>query len=311
MERLVYRHGVPRHQIGRLTGTRLQTVLATAALAIAVVGCAPDDTPAGAAVDGDSAVSRTRLYTFDCGHIEVLDLAQFDRAGAYDGRQATLVDQCFLIRHPDGDLLWDTGIDDAINDMPDGVLSSSMRFTMPRTLEDQLVELGLGADDIEYVALSHSHYDHVGNAGDYASTTWLVDAAERDFMFRDEARADTETFSLYSALETADTIIFTDDYDVFGDGSVVIVQTPGHTPGHTSLLVRLDETGPVLLSGDLYHFAEAREKRTIPVFNTDPEQTLRSMDRFEALAESTGALVVIQHDPGDYAALPHAPEFLD
>lgn len=289
----------------------LPAILVIAALALALVGCAPDGAPAGTDVDGDRAVSDVRLYAFDCGHIEAMDLSLFDRGGAYDGRQASMVDMCFLIRHPGGDLLWDTGIDDAINGSPDGLPSGSMRFMMPRTLAVQLAELGLDAGDIEYLALSHSHYDHIGNAGDFASATWLVDEAERDFMFRDEARADTETFALYGALETADTIIFNEDYDVFGDGSVVIVQTPGHTPGHTSLLVRLAETGPVLLSGDLYHLAEARGKRTIPVFNTDPEQTLRSMDRFEALAESTGALIVIQHEPEDFARLPHSPAFLD
>ncbi|MEQ8750016.1 MAG: hypothetical protein RIC52_09590, partial [Amphiplicatus sp.] len=114
-----------------------------------------------------------------------------------------------------------------------------------------------------------------------------------------------------SALENAETATFTDEYDVFGDGSVRIIAMTGHTPGHSVLLAQLDKAGPVLLTGDMYHLTEAREKRTVPVFNTDAEETLRSMDRFEALAAETGARVVIQHEADDFAALPHAPDYLD
>ncbi|VAW07849.1 MBL-fold metallo-hydrolase superfamily, partial [hydrothermal vent metagenome] len=104
---------------------------------------------------------------------------------------------------------------------------------------------------------------------------------------------------------------FDGDYDVFGDGSVTILATPGHTPGHTSLLVNLKNSGPVLLTGDLYHLLESREKRIVPTFNTDAEETLRSMDRFEALAAETGARVVIQHVLEDMDVMPKAPEYLD
>jgi glyoxylase-like metal-dependent hydrolase (beta-lactamase superfamily II) len=286
-----------------------------AMLALSLAAC-DEPQPAGNTPNAGAAAAAAqpetlRLYALDCGRADLLNLGWFDRGGAYDGRQYTADVPCFLIRHPAGDLLWDTGLPDALNDEPDGLLRNEIRFSVPKTVRSQLTELGLGAVDIEYLSLSHSHFDHSGNANAFAAATWLVDDAERAYMFGDEARANPESFAPYSALEHANTVTFSADYDVFGDGSVTIVRTPGHTPGHTSLLVRLRRSGPVLLSGDLYHLAEARERRTVPVFNTDADETLRSMDKFEALAASTGARVVIQHDAGHFRALPVFPAFLD
>lgn len=276
---------------------------------LALAACSGDD-PSDASSGVRTAAAAIRLYTLDCGRIEIGDLGLFDRGGAYDGRQQTVADPCFLIRHPRGDLLWDTGVADAVEREPNGVGSDAIHFFVSRTLASQLAELDLGSDDIEYVALSHSHFDHSGNANQLASATWLVDEAERAFMFRDEARSNP-SFTYYSALEKAETIAFSEDHDVFGDGTVTILRTPGHTPGHTSLLVKLANAGPVLLSGDLYHLAEARAKQTIPAFNTDAEETQRSMAKFESFAASTGARIVIQHEPEHFAALPVAPAYLD
>lgn len=263
--------------------------------------------PALAGEDG----AGLRLYVLDCGHFEVSDLGVFDRAGAYDGQTGELVDTCYLIRHRSGDLLWDTGVPDALNAQPNGVSDPPFHVSLPKTLKGQLAELGLAPEDIELLSLSHSHFDHVGNAGEYAGATWLVESAERAFMFSDAARANAESFSAYSAFETAETVELDGDLDVFGDGSVRIISTPGHTPGHASLLVNLPNSGPILLTGDLYHMTESREHRRVPTFNTDADETLRSMDRFEALAASTGARVVIQHEPDDIAALPMSPDYLD
>jgi N-acyl homoserine lactone hydrolase len=262
-----------------------------------------------AACNGGAATKQeVRLHALDCGRAEVTNLGVFDRGGAYDGRRETLIVPCFLVRHSKGDLLWDTGLPDALYEADAPLELSVFRFSVPRTLRSQLDELGLAPRDIDYLALSHSHFDHAGNANDYATATWLVERAERSYMFEG---ADAERSESYAALEQARTVTFDEDYDVFGDGAVVIVRTPGHTPGHASLLLRLTHSGPVLLSGDLYHFAEARDRRTVPVFNVDPDETLRSMDRFENLATATGARVVVQHDNGDFAALPPFPSFLD
>lgn len=283
----------------------------TAMLLAGTAACSGPSPSSGAENASGSGAAGLKLYVLDCGHIEMLDLSIFDAGGAYDGMQNSAVDTCYLLRHPKGDLLWDTGIPDAINAIEGGVTEGPFAMEMPKTLKGQLAEIGLAPGDIEFLSLSHSHFDHAGNAGAYAASTFIVHEAERAHMFRDDARADTQSFGAYSALENARTVTFTDEYDVFGDGSVRIIAMPGHTPGHSVLLAQLDKTGPVLLTGDMYHLTEAREKRTVPVFNADAEETLRSMDNFEALAKETGARVVIQHEADDFAALPHAPDYLD
>jgi glyoxylase-like metal-dependent hydrolase (beta-lactamase superfamily II) len=96
------------------------------------------------------------------------------------------------------------------------------------------------------------------------------------------------------------------DKDVYGDGSVVMLDMPGHTPGHYSLLVRL-RSGPVLLSGDLYHFTAQVANRGVPPFNHDRADTLASMDRFDRIARNLHAKIVIQHEPADIAKLPPFP----
>ncbi len=252
-----------------------------------------------------------RLYAFDCGRIDMLDLGLFSSNGAYAGRQNQAADMCYLIRHPKGDLMWDAGLPDALNENADGVTNGPFHVSVPTTLASQLASIDVAPGDIEYFSISHSHFDHVGNAGMFAGSTFLVDSDERAYMFRDDARADEQSFALVAPLEGAQTTEFDGDYDVFGDGSVMILAMPGHTPGHTSLMVNLENSGPVLLTGDLYHLLESREKRIVPVFNTDEEETLRSMDRFEAFAEETGARVVVQHSLEDMAELPKAPEYLD
>ena len=131
-------------------------------------------------------------------------------------------------------------------------------------------------------------------------------------MFRDEARQSPE-FQAYAPLETVKTTLIEGDgdHDVFGDGSVIIVQAPGHTPGHTVLLLNTANSGKVLLAGDMWHLAEAREKRTVPQFNVDRAQTLASMDKVEALAASTSARVIRQHVPEDFNSLPKFPKALE
>lgn len=255
--------------------------------------------------------ASVKMYALECGRIEMLDLGLFDKGGAYDGRTNSAVSSCYLIRHAKGDLLWDTGLPDALNQMKDGLTNGPFHVSVPTTLSKQLLDLGLAPTDIDYLSLSHSHFDHAGNGGQYASATFIVQENEHAHMFRDDARKDQQSFPAYSALENAKTVKFTGSHDVFGDGTVMIIDTPGHTPGHTVLQLELENAGTVLLSGDLYHLHEAREKRTIPVFNTDPEQTLKSMDKFEALAKEKNARVIIQHSAGDFDALPKPPEYLD
>lgn len=247
-----------------------------------------------------------RLYTLDGGRVLVAgaDWAEFADDGAYDGRPTalTLPVPCFLVRHPQGDLMWDTGMSLTRTDLGDWATPG------PNPV-DQLHRLGLAPNDIRFLVLSHGHWDHSGNAGLFARSTWIVNPLERAAMFDDESRA-SQAMDDYGALETADTRLITADDDVFGDGSVVIIQSPGHTPGHTVLLTRLADAGPVVLSGDLWHLAESRRDRRVPIFNTDRDQTLASMDRVEALVAAVGARVIVQHEPADFQALPRFPQFL-
>ena len=285
------------------------TILAVIA-AVMFASCGPDKSS-----NSEKTIKKKtpsiKLYALECGRIDMLDLSIFDKGGAYDGRTHKAVSSCYLIRHKDGDLLWDTGLPDSIHAMKEGVTNGPFHIEVPTTLRSGLESLGVKPEDIEYLSLSHTHFDHAGNGGAYANANFIVTNAEHDFMFRDEIRKDEQQFPAYSALENAKTTKFSGKYDVFGDGKVEIIELPGHTPGHTVLKLKLDNAGTVLLTGDLYHLKEAREKRTIPVFNTDAEQTLASMDKFEALAKKTNARVIIQHSFEDFNSLPKPPLWLD
>lgn len=288
----------------------MKKILSLGAMAL-VAGCSQGE-KAEETTTPEAAAEHVRLYTFDCGHIEMRDLSLFTQGDEYDGRTNQASVMCFLVRHPKGDLLWDAGLPASLKDAgEEGVVAGAFGLKMVTTIEEQLGELGLGVDDVDYLSISHSHFDHLGDSGRFAGATFLIDKDERAHMFRDEARADEQTFPLYAALEEAETIEFDGDYDVFGDGTVTILDMPGHTPGHKTLLLQLDNSGAVLLSGDLYHLEESRERRLVPKFNTNVEDTLASMDRFEQIAADTGARVIIQHVQADYDALPRLPGYLD
>ena len=169
------------------------------------------------------------------------------------------------------------------------------------TLVEQLAQLELKPEDVDIVGISHMHPDHTGQAAQFPNATLLIGKAD----FEQTAGKD-DPFAPWRGQGKKVTPV-TADHDVFGDGSVVALHLPGHTPNHLALLVKL-ASGPVLLSGDLYHSTDARAKRGVPPFNTDRAQTLASMDRFEKVALEQKAKVIIQHEPADIAKLPAFPQ---
>lgn len=274
---------------------------------LALVACGPQPE--------QTAAPAIQLYTMDCGRGDFANVGMFADDGSLEGQSRTLIVPCYLVRHPDGDLIWDTGFPDAIAAMPGGRMAlpeMGAEVVMNASLQSQLEQLGLTPADIRFLSFSHQHGDHTGNGNLFAASTWIVDADERAYMFSDEARQG-QAFAGYAQLENAQTQLIEGDgdYDVFGDGSVMIVQAPGHTPGHTVLLVRLANAGPVLLTGDMYHLAESRERRLVPSFNVDRGQTLASMDKLDQLVAQTHARVIRQHVIEDFEALPRFPEALN
>lgn len=273
----------------------------------------------------DSAVERraqgtkaVRLYVFDCGTLQA-DPARF-RLTKEEVATTYLSVPCFLIAHPKGTLMWDPG---AVPDedwrstgaevshhlvLPDG---SERDLTLRKPLIPQLAEIGYSPADITYLALSHYHYDHTANANRFANATWLVRRLERDAMFAETPSRVTRPSS-YAALKSSKTVfIENDDHDVFGDSTVVIKLAAGHTPGHQVLYVKLAKTGGVVLSGDLYHFPEARTLKRIATFDFDQAQTPIAREEVEAFMKETGAQLWIQHDYVGNARLKKAPEYYE
>ena len=247
-----------------------------------------------------------RLYTMDCGSFSLPSADMFADDGSFKDIAVELANPCYLIRHPEGDLVWDTGLPASIVENP------SAGTVVDKTLEQQLAEIGLAPADVEYLAFSHSHYDHIGGGNLFAGSAWIVDPDEREWMMREELRS-TAVFASYSDLELAETILIEGDrpYDVFGDATVVIHQAPGHTPGHAVLMLNLSGAGPVLISGDMWHTEMSRDARTVPRVNTDRELTLASIDKLEEMIADTGARVVRQHVRSDFEAMPEFPRYLD
>jgi glyoxylase-like metal-dependent hydrolase (beta-lactamase superfamily II) len=138
-----------------------------------------------------------------------------------------------------------------------------------------------------------------------------MQSAEYDVAFGPEPQKYNFTAADFEKLHDAKIIKLNGDHDVFGDGSVVIKSTPGHTPGHQSLFVRLPETGPVLLSGDCVHLRSNWEAKRVPSINYNVEQSLHSMNEMDAFLKATGAKLWINHDAEQSATIPKAPAFFE
>ena len=254
-----------------------------------------------------------RMYVFNCGDSTVQDMSRWT-PGTNIGQPGAFSANCYLIRHAKGLMLWDSGINDNVATMSNGFQRSkvSPHYILKEPLRYQLQRLGVAPKEVTHVAFSHTHGDHVGNANLFAAGTLYIQQAEYDVAFGPDA-ATKWNFEVtsYDKLRSSRTVKLDGDHDVFGDGSVVIIATPGHTPGHQSLLVRLPRRGPVILSGDMVHLRENWETRRVPSFNFDVEQSRSSMDKVAALMKQTGAELWINHDKAQSDTIPKAPAFIE
>lgn len=292
-------------------------VALTVAAVLTVIASSPQQTgtsPKRSHPEGKAV----RLYVFDCGTLRA-DPARF-RLKKEEVATTDLAVPCFLVAHPRGRLMWDPG---AVPDadwtptgaavahhlvLPDG---SERDLMLRKPLLTQLAEVGYSLADITHLAFSHYHYDHTANANAFAGATWLVRQVERDAMFAEQPPRLTQPSS-YAALKTSKTVLIErEEYDVFGDEAVIIKFAAGHTPGHQVLYVKLPKTGGVVLSGDLYHFPEARTLKRVAMFDFDQARTPVSREAIEAFLAQTGAQLWIQHDAVGNSRLKKAPDYYE
>jgi N-acyl homoserine lactone hydrolase len=245
-----------------------------------------------------------KLYVFDGGKIIANKLELFSEDTTYQGQSKVLVDPYYVIIHPKGNLIWDAGLPENLVALAKPFTDPNGAFTVSRkdSVVNQLKTIGLSIEDFKYIALSHSHFDHVGQANNFKNATWIVQENEYDFFTNDSAKIkQADIYSLIKDLKNAKKI--NGDFDVFGDSTVVIKSMPGHTIGHQVLYLELGFEQPILLTGDLYHFKENRTYQRAPIFNYNIPQTKESMKAFEAFAKSNNANVFIQHSPSDFERL--------
>jgi N-acyl homoserine lactone hydrolase len=253
-----------------------------------------------------------RMYVIDCGENHVKDVSLWT-PGVNVGKPHVFADHCYLIKHAKGWMLWDAGIADRVAAMPAGLTGGpggSITAFMKKPLAESLRELGVAPGDIQHFAMSHGHADHSGNANLFHASTLYMQAVEHDAVFGPEAQKFGFNPGNFEKLRGAKTVKLKGDHDVFGDGSVLIKLAPGHTPGHQVLVVRLPQTGPVMLSGDMVHLVYSWNNRVVPSFNFDIAQSGRTIDEMKAYAQKTGTQLWVNHDKEQHANIPKAPKFV-
>ena len=261
---------------------------ALAALLCAILAAGP--ALAAGAVD--------RLYVIECGERTAPDVAPWT-PGVNVGKPIDFVDTCYLIRHGADWMVWDTGVTDNLFTTPSADPASWKRA---KSLAGELEKLGVKPAEVGYVAVSHTHPDHIGNVELFPQAMLLVQKAEYTWPNQDGSPRFKPAHPV-KQLEG--------EYDVFGDGSVRLIPTPGHTPGHQSALIRLAHTGAVLLSGDAVHLRDNWDARRVPSINFDKDKTAASMTKMAGLIEQEKAQLWINHDKPQAATMKRPPAYYD
>lgn len=236
------------------------------------------------------------LTRLDCGSGSN-DPRRFSDTFAYTETSRPFTFSCYVVRHPGGILVWDTGY-----------LPGSVPNATNKPLADLLQQMNVNPDDVKFVGVSHFHADHTGQLAPLKNATLLIGKGDWDGITATPPMmgANAKGFETWIA-EKRKVETQQGDKDVFGDGSVMMLRAPGHTPGHSILLVRLKEMGPVLLSGDAVHFLENYDYEGVPGFNFDRAQTIASIQRIKQMQKNLKATLIIQHDPRDIGKLPAFP----
>ncbi len=271
------------------------------------------DAPSSGPLPGKPREAATvdRLYALDGGLAIIPDRSEYS-PGVDVGVPVALSCNCYLIRRGIEWLLWDTGLQDDLFFQSGGkVIAHNIRGIVSRTLSGQLKKLGLEPKDIGKVILSHAHFDHVGNCNMFPHATFYLQQLEHIHMFGKDYKSYGFVPSLYEAVRTGKVELLDGDTDLFGDRSLRVFWTPGHTPGHSSLLVNLRNSGPIMLSADVAHYRLNLEKRLVPKMNSSEEESQASMNKLEALCRDYCAKLWLNHDIEENVVIPHAPAWFD
>ena len=266
--------------------------------------------------DPATAGFAEKLYRLDCGHSLANDELVWT-PGENVGRSIEFSSTCWLIKRGSEWVLWDTGVPQATLNDPKGwsTLPKLIVYHLDKSITGQLAEIGLKTSDITYVALSHTHGDHIGNVVLFPNSTILMQRAEYTWISSPDGTNDNVNQLKALARKLLGTPkqlqLLDGDTDVFGDGSVTLISTPGHTPGHQSLLVHLKNSGFIILSGDVAHSEESFEKDIVPSLNTDKAASIASMDRVRRMMATYQARLFINHDKAQSDTLRLLPAFYD
>ena len=276
----------------------------------------PDANAGSKLPDPIKAGVAEKLFRLDCGRSLANDESVWT-PGENAGRSIEFSSTCWLIKHGSEWLLWDAGVPEAALNDPRGwsTLPKLIVYHLDKTLTDQLAEIGLKPRDIARVAISHTHGDHIGNVGLFPNSTILIQQAEYSWINSPDGPNDNvnQLMALARKLLGApkNLQLIDGDTDVFGDGSVTLVSTPGHTPGHQSLLVHLKNSGFIILSGDVVHLEENFEKNRVPSLNTNNAESIASMQKIRQLIAMYKATLFINHDKKQTDKLKLLPAFYD
>src|SRR6516164_7742347 len=298
-----------------LTQARVTASFVLVAFSLMMEGTA-DASPDSKLPDPIKAGVAEKLFRLDCGRFLANDESVWT-PGENVGRSIEFSSTCWLIKHGGDWLLWDTGVPEtALNDRKGwSTLPKLIVYHLDKTLTDQLAEIGLKPNDISRVAISHTHGDHIGNMSLFSNSTILMQRAEYSWIHSADGSNDNVNQLMALArklLGTPKNLQLIDgDTDVYSDGSVTLVSTPGHTPGSQSLLVHLRNSGFIILSGDVVHSEENFDKNVVPSLNTNKAESIASMEKIRQMIATYKATLFINHDKKQTDTLKLLPAFYD